>query len=116
MEKAAHESFRGVALAVDEALARDDGSRDVGFADLGHVEELGEAEIFRADITRDRDRRRIDDAVDQPLHEQAHFVELHDRYIGIGIQVPHFQHRARERVGRRADARDADPFALQIRR
>ena len=115
-EKAAHEPFRRIALAVDEALARHHGAGDVGLADLGHVEKLGEAEILRANITRYRDRRRVDNAVDQALHQQAHLIELHDRDIGIRIQVPHFQHRARERIGCRADARDADPFAFQIRR
>ena len=105
-----------VALAVDEALARDHGAGDVGFADLGHVEKLGVAEILRANVARDRNRRGVDDAAYQSLNQKAHLVQLHDGDVGSGIEIPHPEHGARQRIGRRPDAGDADPFALELLR
>lgn len=89
---------------------------DVGLADLGHVEKLGIAQVLRANIARDRDRRGVDDAIDQTLHQQAHLVQLHDGHVRRRIEVPHFEHRPRQRVGCRTDTGNADAFSFQIRR
>src|SRR5207253_1037981 len=55
------------------------------------------------------------DAAHQALNQQTHFVQLNDRDIGGGIEVPHLEHRPGESVGSGAYARDADPFAFEIR-
>jgi len=97
-KKAAHEALRRIALTIDKALARDQCSRDVGFADFRHVEELCVAEVLRANVAGNRNRCGVNYAIHQTLNQKSHFVQLHNGHVGRGIEVPHFRaSRARAR-------------------
>ena len=106
--------WANVSLSVDEAFSGDHGSGDVGLVDLGHIEELDEPQVLCPYVAWNRDRRRVDHPVGQPLDQKAHFIELNKRDIRRGIQAPHLEHRPGQSVRRRTESRHADSLAFEI--